>query len=117
MNSENGSRSERQSFVDREMQAWIRLLLDTLRVMIPVVTLLSSAPTYFLLWFVLRLITWLFYPRDVFRRADDYFYSLYQRAVLFFFENPLNAKVNFICSIVVRSRWIVSRVDSDLFSW
>ena len=83
------------------MYSGIRLVLDTLRVMIPVVTLLGSAPTYFLLWFVLRVITWLFYPREVFRRGDDYFYSLYQRAVLFFFENPFNAQVNFISPIVV----------------
>jgi lysophosphatidate acyltransferase len=68
-------------------------VLNFLRIAIPIISLFGSAPTFFILWFLLRLITLICFPRHIYRRCDDYLYSLYQRFVLFFFENWVNVKV------------------------
>jgi hypothetical protein len=72
----------------------IRLIINSLRIIIPVIALLGSGPTFFILWLLLRLITLIcFVPHHVYRRCDDYLYSLYQQFVLFFFENWVRTKV------------------------
>jgi len=66
------------------------------RIGIPVLCLFGSAPTFFIFWFFLRLITAIFFSEQIYRRFDDILYSLYQQFVLFFFENWVNVKVLFV---------------------
>src|ERR1700679_1729132 len=70
-------------------------VINFLRIAVPVISLLGSAPTFFILWFLLRLITLICFPRHIYRRYDDYLYSIYQQFVLFFFENWVNVKIYF----------------------
>lgn len=66
------------------------------RIGIPVLCLFGCAPTFFIFWFFLRLITAIFFSEQIYRRFDDILYSLYQQFVLFFFENWVNVKVLFV---------------------
>lgn len=77
------------------MLSYILLVINSLRVLIPTICLFGSAPTFFILWFLLRLITFLSFSDNIYRRCDDYLYALYQRSVLFFFENWVHTKVYF----------------------
>jgi lysophosphatidate acyltransferase len=70
-------------------------VINFLRMAIPIISLFGSAPIFFLLWFFLRLITSICFPRHIYRRCDDYLYSIYQQFVLFFFENWVNVKIYF----------------------
>lgn len=72
-----------------------QLIINFLRAAIPSIALLGSCPIFIALWFVLRLITLICCSDKTYRRYDDYLYSLYQRFVLFFFENWVNVKVCF----------------------
>ncbi|CAF1053197.1 unnamed protein product [Rotaria sordida] len=69
--------------------------INSIRVVIPAISLFGSAPTFFVVWFLSRLITFLFCPHYIYRRCDDYLYSLYQKFVLFFFEHWTNTKIYF----------------------
>jgi len=81
--------------LDKTMSSNIRLIMDAVRIVIPTIVLFGSAPTFFTLWFLLRLITLIcFLPHQVYRRYDDYLYSLYQQSVLFFFETYVQTKVD-----------------------
>ena len=66
----------------------------TLKSKIPVLTLFGSAPIFFTGWIFIRLATSIS-SREIYRISDDYFYSMYQRFVLFFFENWVNVKIIF----------------------
>ncbi|CAM4922463.1 unnamed protein product [Rotaria socialis] len=70
-------------------------VLNSIRIAIPVISLFGSAPTFFTLWLLLRLITYFFCPHHMYRLFDDYLYSLYQKSVLFFFEHWVNTKIYF----------------------
>lgn len=80
-----------------QMKIWPYFLpvINFLRTAIPAVSLFGSAPTFFIFWFSLRLITNIAFPRHIYRRCDDYLYSLYQQFVLFFFENWIKVKIYF----------------------
>jgi len=69
------------------------LTINSLKLSIPIVSLYGSAPTYFLLWSLLKTVTSLFPSSNIYRISDDYLYSIYQRFVLFFFQNCLSVKV------------------------
>ncbi|CAF0980026.1 unnamed protein product [Adineta ricciae] len=55
----------------------------------------QSAPTFFILWLILRLITFIGVSRHSYRYYDDMLYSAYQRFVLFFFESWSQVKIYF----------------------
>ena len=82
--------------LDKIMLSYFVAVINSMRIVIPVISLFGWAPIFFALWLLLRLITFIFFPHHVYRRCDDYLYSLYQTLVLFFFEKWVNAKV---CSI------------------
>lgn len=65
-----------------------------IRSSIPLICLFPSAPTFYLIWFVLRLISLISSSNTFYRQWDDFFYSMYQRAVLFFFEHWIQTKVS-----------------------
>ncbi|CAF3872737.1 unnamed protein product [Rotaria sordida] len=67
------------------------LTINSLRFALPIVTLFGTAPTFFTFWFLLRSITFVF-PPHIYRRCDDHLYSIYQRLVLFFFQNWVHVK-------------------------
>ena len=69
------------------MLSYLLFMIDTLRVAFPVITLFAAAPTFFILWLILRLITFIGVSRHNYRYYDDMLYSAYQRFVLFFFES------------------------------
>ncbi|UJR10845.1 hypothetical protein I4U23_015033 [Adineta vaga] len=77
------------------MRTYVLFVINTLRIAFPVLTLFGAAPTFFLLWFLLRLITLLCFSPQIYRRYDDYLYSLYQRFVLFYFESWSQVKIYF----------------------
>jgi len=56
--------------------------------------LFGSAPSYFLFWAVWRGIS-LLLPKWMYQTGDDFFYSMYQRMVVFFFEHCTGQKVFF----------------------
>ncbi|CAF1007607.1 unnamed protein product [Adineta ricciae] len=66
--------------------------IHSLKISIPIISLYGSAPTFFTLWSFLRLFT-LPLPEHVYRQCDDHLYSIYQRFVLFFFQNWLQVKI------------------------
>ncbi|CAF0957094.1 unnamed protein product [Rotaria sordida] len=68
------------------------LTINSLRFALPIVTLFGTAPTFFTFWFLLRSITFVF-PPHIYRRCDDHLYSIYQRLVLFFFQNWVHVKI------------------------
>ncbi|CAF4150783.1 unnamed protein product, partial [Adineta steineri] len=69
------------------------LAVNSAKLTIPVVSLYASAPTFFTVWSLLRFITFICFPRHIYRRCDDHLYSIYQRFVLFFFQNWVNVKI------------------------
>ena len=69
------------------------LAIDSLRLAVPVVTLFGSAPTFLTFWLFIRTMT-AFSSREIYRISADYFYSIYQRMVLFFFENWANVDIS-----------------------
>ncbi|CAF1236558.1 unnamed protein product [Rotaria magnacalcarata] len=71
------------------------VVINSIRIAAPVISLFGSVPTFFTLWFILRLITLLCLPHHFYRCCDDYLHSLYQKFVLFFFENWVNSKTHF----------------------
>ncbi|CAF3844330.1 unnamed protein product [Rotaria magnacalcarata] len=79
-------------FKNKSMLTCFLFVLNSIRIAIPVISLFGSAPTFFTLWLLLRLITYFFCPHYMYRIFDDYLYSLYQKSVLFFFEHWVNTK-------------------------
>ena len=75
------------------MLSYLLVILNILRAVVPVLILLGVAPTFFVFWFLLRLITLLCSSPQLYRRYDDQLYSLYQQFVLFFFENWTGVQV------------------------
>ncbi len=69
--------------------------VNSLKLTIPVVTLFGTAPTFFSLWVILKTVTSIFCSKQTYRKYDDHFYSIYQRSVLFFFQNWPNIKVKY----------------------
>ncbi|CAF3994604.1 unnamed protein product, partial [Rotaria magnacalcarata] len=82
-------------FKNKSMLTCFLFVLNSIRIAIPVISLFGSAPTFFTLWLLLRLITYFFCPHYMYRIFDDYLYSLYQKSVLFFFEHWVNTKIYF----------------------
>lgn len=80
------------------------LTINTIRVALPVVGLFGTAPTFLTLWGLLRSVTSIFCSPQTYRRYDDYFYSVYQRYVLFFFQNLVNVKVRLNMSLLISNR-------------
>lgn len=64
----------------------------SMRSLLPGLVLLGSAPTYVLLWGAWRLLSMLL-PARLYQRVDDHIYSVYQSAVLFFFEQYNGAQI------------------------
>lgn len=60
---------------------------------IPIISLYGSAPTFFSLWILLRSFTSIFTSKQTYRIYDDYLYSIYQRFILFYFQNWTSVKV------------------------
>jgi lysophosphatidate acyltransferase len=67
--------------------------INSLKSTFPIIALFGSAPTFFTFWILLRTITLTFCSRQIYRKYDDYFYSIYQRFILFFFQNWPNVKI------------------------
>lgn len=67
--------------------------LSLVRSILPFICLLGSAPTFFIFWLPLRLSSLIFFSQRIYRRYDDFLYSMYQRTVLFFFEHWTKTKV------------------------
>ncbi|KAJ8306258.1 hypothetical protein KUTeg_016803 [Tegillarca granosa] len=57
----------------------------SLKWIVPTFLMLGSAPIYTGIWSIWRILTILF-PRDIYRKGDDFLWSLYQRGVLFCFH-------------------------------
>ena len=91
---ENARLLSRNEKFQMKIKSFILRLVNIIRVSIPAITLFSSAPTFFIFWFSLRLITSIFFSPHIYRRCDDCLYSLYQQFVLFF-ENWINVKIFF----------------------
>ena len=53
------------------MLSYLLFMIDTLRVAFPVITLFAAAPTFFILWLILRLITFIGVSRHNYRYYDD----------------------------------------------
>ena len=66
--------------------------LQALKWILPAVFMLGSAPTYLLIWCGWRTFT-VILPTNVYIKGDDFLYSLYQKLVLFFFENYTGVEV------------------------
>jgi hypothetical protein len=69
---------------------------------ISITLLLGIAPVFYWLWIVLRLVTAAFH-RTVYEAADDFLYSLYQKLVLFFFENCSGIEVCHMFTSFIRT--------------
>ncbi|XP_074640968.1 1-acyl-sn-glycerol-3-phosphate acyltransferase epsilon-like [Tubulanus polymorphus] len=65
-----------------------------LKWIVPATFMAGTAPVYYGLWLPMRVVT-LFLPKKVFHFADDIFYSMYQRLILFFFEHYPGVEVVF----------------------
>ncbi|XP_012501348.1 PREDICTED: 1-acyl-sn-glycerol-3-phosphate acyltransferase epsilon [Propithecus coquereli] len=72
----------------------LSLVLHTysMRYLLPSVVLLGTAPTYMLAWGVWRLLS-AFLPARFYQAVDDRLYCIYQRMVLFFFENYTGVQI------------------------
>uniref|UniRef100_A0A8C9AAM7 1-acylglycerol-3-phosphate O-acyltransferase 5 n=1 Tax=Prolemur simus TaxID=1328070 RepID=A0A8C9AAM7_PROSS len=72
----------------------LSLVLHTysMRYLLPGVVLLGTAPTYILAWGVWRLLSACL-PARFYQVVDDRLYSVYQRMVLFFFENYTGVQI------------------------
>jgi len=55
------------------------IAINSFKLTFPIVTLFGTAPTFFTFWILLHSITFLFSSDQIYRRYDDYFYSIYQR--------------------------------------
>lgn len=66
--------------------------MSNLRWAVPASVMLGSAPTYWGIWGGWRTVT-IILPRRVYEIGDDFLYSLYQKLVLFFFENLSGVEV------------------------
>ncbi|CAF0768536.1 unnamed protein product [Rotaria sp. Silwood1] len=75
------------------MLSFFLFTINTLRFTLPILTLYGTAPTFITFWFLLRSITSILFPRHIYRRCDDHLYSIYQRLVLFFFQNWVSVKI------------------------
>jgi lysophosphatidate acyltransferase len=69
------------------------LAINSFKLSFPIICLYGSAPTFFAFWILLRSFTFLFCSQEIYRKYDDHLYSMYQRFVLFFFQNCVNVKV------------------------
>ncbi|CAF1625333.1 unnamed protein product [Rotaria magnacalcarata] len=69
------------------------LTINSLRFGLPAVTLFGTAPTVITFWFLIRSVTYALFPPHIYRRCDDHLYSMYQRLILFFFQNWVNVKI------------------------
>jgi lysophosphatidate acyltransferase len=67
--------------------------INSIKSNLPIIALFGSAPTFFTFWILLRSFTFLFSSRHIYRKYDDHLYSIYQRFVLFFFQNWVNVKI------------------------
>jgi len=54
--------------------------------------MLGTSPVYYAVWFVWKCATVAF-PRSVYESGDDFLYSMYQKMVLFFFQNCSGVQV------------------------
>ena len=70
----------------------MKSILGKLRYVFAVVVLAGSAPNYFLLWALWRVVS-TFMPQSKYQDGDDFLYSMYQRMVVFFFEHCTGQKV------------------------
>lgn len=62
---------------------------------LPFTVIIGTIPSFVIYWLTLRAIT-LVLPHSVYRRGDDFLYELYQRQLLFFFENFSGIKVSYL---------------------
>ena len=60
--------------------------LQSLRWMVPAGCMLGSSPAYYAVWLGWRCVTSVL-PVRIYEAGDEVLYSLYQRLILFFFEN------------------------------
>ncbi|XP_076320039.1 1-acyl-sn-glycerol-3-phosphate acyltransferase epsilon-like isoform X2 [Tachypleus tridentatus] len=66
--------------------------VKNLHMVVPTIVLFGVAPHYYLVWMLWRLVS-LALPTYIYQKGDDFCYSLYQRLVLFFFENLTGTEV------------------------
>lgn len=66
--------------------------LRSARWMVPAGFMLGTAPTYYSVWGAWRILTSVL-PTRVFEAGDEFLYGLYQRLILFFFENCSGAEI------------------------
>ncbi|XP_013772705.1 1-acyl-sn-glycerol-3-phosphate acyltransferase epsilon-like [Limulus polyphemus] len=66
--------------------------VKNLRMVVPTIVLFGVAPHYYMVWMLWRLVS-LALPTYIYQKGDDFCYSLYQRLVLFFFENLTGTEV------------------------
>lgn len=100
------------------MLSYFDPVINFLRILLPVISLFGSAPTFFVFWFSLRFVTLFGFTRHIYRRCDDYLYSIYQRFVLFFFENWVNVKVYFMFLFFLLHFLLAIFTNYlDIFSW
>lgn len=75
------------------MLTFFLIAVNTFKSNFPIISLYGSAPTFFTFWILLRSFTFLFSSKETYRKYDDHLYSIYQRFVLFYFQNWTNVKV------------------------
>jgi hypothetical protein len=96
------------------MLPYVVPVINFFRAAIPAVCLFGSTPILFLLWVLIRLVTSISSSPHIYRRYDDYFYSMYQQLIIFFFEKWVNVKVCFVFYLHFFSDCVGYL---DLFSW
>ena len=83
--------------------------MSNLRWAVPASVMLGSAPTYWGIWGGWRTVT-IILPRRVYEIGDDFLYSLYQKLVLFFFENLSGVEVSHRTIYTLKGHHILSKL-------
>lgn len=66
--------------------------LQSMKWIVPAGFMLGTAPSYYALWGSWRILSSVL-PARVFEAGDEFLYSLYQKLILFFFENCSGTEV------------------------
>ena len=67
-------------------------ILKSIAWIVPAGIMYGTAPTFMIVWGGWRVVTAVL-PNKIYEKGDDFLYSLYQKFVLFFFENCSGVKV------------------------
>ena len=80
-------------------------VLKSVAWIVPAGFMYGTAPTFILVWGGWRVATALL-PNKIYEKGDDFLYSLYQKLVLFFFENCSGVKVSHVFKSQQKVYWL-----------